>query len=103
MSESKPNSQSSQKKLCARHILLSSKHQAEDILSHIKDQKLTFQQLAQKYSQCPSASMQGDLGNLWGKKNVDEDFMLALEKLNIGEISGIIRTRFGYHIIQRYE
>lgn len=87
--------------LNARHILLPDRIKAMDVLRHLKDGK-DFQDLARKYSQCPSAPQGGDLGNLMGKKNVDSDFMEALELLKPGQVSGVVRTRFGYHLIQRY-
>lgn len=87
--------------LNARHILLADRITAEDVLRHLKDGK-SFEELARKYSQCPSSQQGGDLGNLVGKKNVDPDFMEALELLKVGQTSGIVRTRFGYHLIHRY-
>lgn len=87
--------------LNARHILLKSKFEAEDVQRHLQNGQ-NFQELAKKYSQCSSATQGGDLGNLAGKKNVDPDFMEALEALNTNQTSGIVRTRFGYHLIQRY-
>lgn len=101
MSASNKYSQSSDKVLNARHILLADRISAEDVLRHLRNGK-DFVELARKYSQCPSASQGGDLGNLAGKKNVDPDFMEVLEVLKPGEISEIVRTRFGYHLIQRY-
>jgi len=101
MSASDKQSQSSDKTLNARHILLADRVTADDVLRHLKDGK-DFQDLARKYSQCPSASQGGDLGNLFGKKNVDPDFMEALEILKPGQTSAVVRTRFGYHLIQRY-
>lgn len=101
MSASDKQSQSPNKKLNARHILLADRVTADDVLRHLKDGK-NFQDLARKYSQCSSALQGGDLGNLFGKNNVDVDFIEALEVLRPGQTSGIVRTRFGYHLIQRY-
>lgn len=97
MSASDKQSQS----LNARHILVPDRITAEDILRHLKNGK-SFEELARKYSQCSSASQGGDLGNLKNKKNVDSDFMETLESLKLGQVSAITRTRFGYHLIQRY-
>ena len=101
MSATDQNSQASDKKLNARHILLADRVTADDVLRHLKDGKI-FEDLAKKYSQCPSAPQGGDLGNLFGKKNIDPDFLEALELLKPGQNSGVVRTRFGYHLIQRY-
>lgn len=101
MSAPDKKSQSSNKQLNARHILCADRISADDVLRHLKNGK-DFQELAKKYSQCPSAPQGGDLGNLFGKKNVDPDFIEALEILKPGQTSGIVRTRFGYHLIQRY-
>ena len=101
MSAPDKKSQSSDKQLNARHILCADRVSADDVLRHLKNGK-DFQDLAKKYSHCSSAPQGGDLGNLFGKKNVDPDFMEALEILKPGQTSGIVRTRFGYHLIQRY-
>ncbi|MFN3453745.1 MAG: peptidylprolyl isomerase [Pseudobdellovibrio sp.] len=88
--------------LCTRHILVKSKFEAEDIQKLLKQGK-AFTSLAQKFSQCSSASAGGDLGDVSKKLHLlDEDFRNALEALKIGDTSGIVRTRFGYHLIQRY-
>lgn len=101
MSTSDKQSQSSNKPLNARHILVPDRITADDVLRHLKNGK-NFEDLARKYSQCSSAASGGDLGNLKSKKNVDSDFLEALELLKPGQTSGAVRTRFGYHIIQRY-
>ncbi len=82
-----------------RHILVQHRYEAEDILRSLTEGK-DFAALATQRSQCPSAPDGGDLGDLKGKK-LDSDFEEAAELLKPGEISGIVRTRFGYHIIQR--
>jgi peptidyl-prolyl cis-trans isomerase C len=57
-----------------------------------------FEAAAQKYSEDTSATSGGDLG--WNGKGVfDPKFEEAAWALPIGTISGIIETRFGYHLI----
>lgn len=83
-----------------RHILLRHQFEAEDVLRHLQSGQ-EFSALARKYSICSSASAGGDLGDLKGKR-LDPDFEEAAQSLVTGQISSIVRTRFGYHIIQRY-
>ena len=83
-----------------RHILLSQKFQAEDVQRLLK-QGEDFVKLAQRWSQCSSASQGGVLGDVDGKKNLDDDFLEAAKILKVHEISGIVRSRFGYHLIRR--
>ena len=82
-----------------RHILVKHKYEAEDILRLLQSGS-EFAALAMKYSQCSSAKQGGDLGDLKGKK-LDPDFFEAVESLKPGKISSPIRTRFGYHLIER--
>lgn len=81
-----------------RHILVSQKYEAEDIIRLLNSGK-DFAQLAGKYSQCSSGKAGGSLGDV-KPGQLDSDFLEALENLKIGEVSSPIRTRFGYHIIQ---
>lgn len=62
-----------------------------------------FAELARKYSDDPgSASQGGDLGFV--KKGVFyPEFEEAAFKLNIGEISGVVESPVGFHIIQLLE
>jgi len=85
-----------------RHILVQHQYEAQDLERKLKSGG-DFSQLANKYSTCSSASQGGDLGDLSQKLDkLDENFREACEMMNIGSISGPIRTKFGYHLIQRY-
>lgn len=85
----------------AAHILVSAKHEAEDILRKLNAKPEEFEALARKYSSCSSAPNGGDLGEVKTGK-ADPDFEEAALKLKMGEISKQpVRTRFGYHLIKR--
>lgn len=81
------------------HILVKEKYEAEDLQRRLKDGDV-FEELARKYSTCPSAAQGGHLGTVEPKRFVEE-FRDALEAMKPGEISGIVRTRFGHHLIRR--
>ena len=85
-----------------RHILVQHKHEAEDLERKLKA-GADFQDLARKFSTCSSAAGGGDLGDVSRKLDrLDDDFRDAAEALKVGERSGPVRTRFGYHLILRY-
>ena len=57
-----------------------------------------FAEMAQKYSQDPSAESGGDLG--WvSRGQLDPTFEEAAFQMQRGKLSGVIQTNFGYHII----
>jgi peptidyl-prolyl cis-trans isomerase SurA len=74
---------------------------AEKVLSELKG-GADFAQLAKKYSQDPSAKDGGDLGFL-KKGDVLPEFESALLRLKQGEISGLISTTVGVHILKLEE
>lgn len=82
------------------HILLSTEDEAKTVLEKIK-KGADFAQLAKQYSNDPgSASRGGDLGYIKHGELVPE-FENAAFGLKKGEISGIVKTEFGYHLIKR--
>lgn len=72
---------------------------AERLLEDIR-QGRDFAEVAKEYSDCPSKARGGSLGT-FRKGRMVPPFEEALEKLEQDEISGIVETQFGYHIIQR--
>lgn len=86
-------------KITASHILVDQKFEAQDILKKLSDGQ-SFEKLAQDYSNCGSAKQGGSLGE-FGKGMMVAPFEKAAFSLNPGEISDIVQTQFGYHIIRR--
>ena len=86
--------------LKASHILVQHEFEARDILKKIKDGK-SFEELARDFSQCSSSRHSGMLGEFPAGKMVPA-FEKALLALKPGEISGIVKTQFGHHIILRH-
>lgn len=63
--------------------------------------KLDFAAAAKKHSHCPSAPSGGDLGYILRKGGLmDEAFAMAAFALKANELSGVIETEFGLHILQ---
>lgn len=59
----------------------------------------SFELLAQQYSEDPSAETGGDLGT-FRKGDLVPEFERAALALNPGEVSPVVHTPFGYHIIK---
>ena len=58
-----------------------------------------FAELAEQYSEGPSASKGGDLG-FAGRGNFVKPYEEAAFALEVGQISPVVKTQFGYHIIK---
>jgi peptidyl-prolyl cis-trans isomerase C len=82
----------------ASHILVKTEKEAEDILKQLKN-GANFEDLAQKYSTDSTAAKGGDLG--WFSKGaMVPEFDKVVFGLKEGQLSGIVKTQFGYHIIK---
>jgi parvulin-like peptidyl-prolyl isomerase len=85
---------------CA-HILVKTEQEAKIILERLnKGEK--FANIAQQVSVCPSGKRGGDLGT-FGRGKMVREFETASFALQKGQISGIVKTKYGYHIIKRLE
>jgi peptidyl-prolyl cis-trans isomerase C len=83
---------------CARHILVKTQKQAEDIL-HRLNKGEDFGKLAKQFSSCPSAKKGGDLGE-FRRGQMVKAFDDVVFKKKVLDIHGPVKTKFGFHIIQ---
>ncbi len=72
----------------------------ETIRNEIMSGKLDFAEAARKYSDCPSKEKGGDIGSFPYKFVVVEPFAKAAFAMKKGDISGIVVTDFGLHLIK---
>jgi peptidyl-prolyl cis-trans isomerase D len=98
------------KQVKARHILFKLaenaspeeeakvKQKAEEVLKKAKAGE-NFAELAKKYSEGPTAKDGGDLG-YFSENQMIKPFEEAAFKMKKGEVSDLVRTSFGYHIIK---
>ncbi len=100
----------------ASHILLMYKGAMRSQASRTKDEARTaiseileeikegadFGQMARQYSDCPSSEEEGDLGR-FPKGAMVPEFEVAAFALEAGEVSAVVETPFGFHLIQRTE
>eukprot|EP00238_Polyblepharides_amylifera_P004009 CAMPEP_0196592958 /NCGR_PEP_ID=MMETSP1081-20130531/74284_1 /TAXON_ID=36882 /ORGANISM="Pyramimonas amylifera, Strain CCMP720" /LENGTH=86 /DNA_ID=CAMNT_0041916789 /DNA_START=155 /DNA_END=415 /DNA_ORIENTATION=+ len=70
------------------------------IKAGIESGNLIWEEVASKESDCSSAKQGGDLG-FFGRGQMQKPFEDASFALAVGEISGIVDTDSGIHIIKR--
>ena len=76
------------------------KKKAEQVLAEVKKNPAKFADLAKKYSQDPgSAQKGGDLGS-FGRGMMVKPFEEAVFSMKPGQISELVQSDFGYHIIK---
>ena len=83
----------------AKHILVDSEEKANDILGKINAGEVSFEDAAKEHSTCPSKDAGGDLGT-FGRGQMVPEFENAVFNMNNGEVSGPVKTQFGYHLIK---
>lgn len=78
------------------------KKKAEEVLVEVKKEGADFAALANEYSTCQSGKRSGgDLGYFAKNGPMDPTFTEAAFALKTGEISDVVETQFGYHIIMK--
>ena len=73
--------------------------EAERVLEEVKADPDSFAEFAQQYSDGPTGPNGGDLG-FFGRGAMVPPFEEAAFNMEVGEISQVVETDFGYHIIQ---
>lgn len=82
----------------ASHILVASEGEAKDILNELSKGR-SFEEMAREKSTDATAARGGDVG-YFRKGQVLPEFENTCFNLKVGDISGIVHTQFGYHIIK---
>lgn len=107
----------------ARHILVKHRESRrpsswrQDVITRTKEEAIeelkkyvdqinagddTFEELARQFSDCSSAKRSGDLGH-FERGQMQKPFEDAAFNLEVGEMSSIVETDSGVHLIKRIE
>ncbi len=81
----------------ASHILVEDVEKAQQLLDALTE-GADFAELAREHSTCPSGERGGALG-WFGRGRMVPEFEEAAFALQVGELSGLVETQFGVHII----
>jgi peptidyl-prolyl cis-trans isomerase C len=76
------------------------KEKLQALRAQIAAGRIDFVDAAKRYSQCPSAPQGGDLGFIPRKGMLDEPFAKAAFALKPGEVSNVVETDSGVHLIR---
>lgn len=82
----------------ARHILVPTEKECLSLKEQIAAGG-KFEDMARKYSKCPSGGQGGDLGKFSQGQMVPE-FDTVVFKEEVGKVHGPVKTQFGYHLIE---
>jgi foldase protein PrsA len=85
----------------ASHVLFKAedKATAKKVLAQLQDKSTTMAAAAKKYSvDTASATKGGDLG--WPTQAYVPEFQAALDKLSKGQMSGLVESQYGVHIVK---
>ncbi|MBI3200004.1 MAG: peptidyl-prolyl cis-trans isomerase [Myxococcales bacterium] len=79
------------------------KQLAEGLLNRLRGGGAKFEDVAKQHSDDPSAKARGgDLG-AFDRFTMTKPFADAAFGLDVGQLSGVVETEFGFHIIKRTE
>ena len=111
--ESRPGLFKQPEQVRASHILIKVEPQADESQKTAARKRIEeiqqrlqkgedFAALAQEFSQCPSSAKGGDLG-YFRRGQMVKPFEEAAFALKPGEVSDVVETKFGYHLIKVIE
>ncbi len=84
----------------AQHILLATEKEAEDVLNEVRKPGVDFQKVAESRSKDPTAkNTRGDVG-FFSRNMFDQAFTDAAFRTSVGDITGPVKTAFGFHVIK---
>lgn len=86
--------------MCIQSILILTALYFIDYREKIANKEATFEELAKEYSDCSSAKRDGDLG-MFKRGQMQKPFEEAAFALKVGQLSQIVDTDSGVHIILR--
>jgi peptidyl-prolyl cis-trans isomerase C len=85
-------------KASARHILVDTEEQCNDLKNQI-EAGADFAEIAAEHSSCPSGKKGGDLGEFSPRQMVKE-FDEVVFSAELNQIHGPVKTQFGYHLLE---
>jgi len=108
--ENNPEQFETSEQVKARHILIKTDEEADESEKQAARKKIKeleerieggekFSKVAKEESECPSSERGGDLG-YFSKGQMVKPFEEAAFSLAVGDVSDIVETRFGYHLIK---
>lgn len=83
----------------ARHILVDTEEQCNELKEQINNGEITFEEAAQQHSGCPSGAEGGNLGT-FPKGMMVPEFDEVVFNDEIGVVHGPVKTDFGYHLLE---
>ncbi len=108
--ENNPDQFETPEQVKARHILIKTDAEADEAEKQAARKKIKelekrieegekFSEVAKEESECPSSERGGDLG-YFSKGQMVKPFEEAAFSLAVGNVSDVVETRFGYHLIK---
>jgi peptidyl-prolyl cis-trans isomerase C len=85
-------------KASARHILVESEEQCNELKQQIAD-GTEFGEVAKQHSKCPSGAQGGDLGE-FGPGMMVKEFDEVVFSAPINTVQGPVKTQFGFHLLE---
>lgn len=85
-------------KASARHILVETESQCEELKQKIAD-GADFAEIAKEFSKCPSGQQGGELGE-FGPGMMVPEFDRVVFNEEVGVVHGPVKTQFGYHLLE---